>query len=174
MPRLNTSAAEGPKINLLYADPGHEIISPHQVEMSKLETIAIGAGTQLAKISSSMLVKYGTHASLIEAKTMRFIAEHTSIPIPNLYAAYVYGPLNRDADDTGSLYDTYIFMEFIEGDNLEKSWNNYDGAAKRQIAAQLKEYIEQLRHIPAANYIGSVDRGPVTDMILEWSSPDKG
>lgn len=103
MPRLNDSAAEGPKINVLYADPEHEIISPHQVEMSKLETIAISGGAQLAKISSSMLVKYGTHASLIEAKTMRFIAEHTSIPIPKLYAAYLYGPLNRDIDDTGTL-----------------------------------------------------------------------
>lgn len=65
-------------------------------------------------------------------------------------------------------------MEFIEGHNLETSWNNYDPAAKRQIAAQLKEYIEQLRSIPAADYIGSVDRGPVTDIILEWSSPIKG
>jgi hypothetical protein len=174
MPELSDSTTEGPKINVLYVAPGHEVISPDQVEMSKLETVAIGAGTQLARLSSSMLVKYGTHASLIEAKTIRFVAEHTSIPVPKLYAAYAYGPLDRDIDDAGSLYDTYIFMEFIEGDTLEKSWNSYDSTAKLQIAADLKEYIEQLRSLLSTNYIGSVDRGPVTDVILEWSTSDKG
>lgn len=159
---------------MLYVAPGHEVISPDEVEKSKLETVAIGAGTQLARISSSLLVKYGTHASLIEAKSMRFVAEHTSIPVPKLYAAYAYGPLDRDTDDYGSLYDTYIFMEFIEGDTLEKSWNSFDSTAKLQIAADLKGYIGQLRSLLPANYIGSVDHGPVTDVILEWSTSDKG
>lgn len=49
----------------------HQIKSIHQ----KSETVAVGAGTLLLKISPTVLVKYGTHASLIEAKTMAFIAE---------------------------------------------------------------------------------------------------
>ena len=86
--------------------------------------MATGAGTQLAKISRSMLVKYGSHASLIEAKNMLYVAERTSIPVPRLFAAYAYGPIDRDVDDFGSVYDTYMFIEFIEGEDLGKSWEN--------------------------------------------------
>lgn len=174
MPELYDSMPADPKINVLYVAPGQEIISPEQVEASKLEVIAVGAGTQLAKISPSMLVKYGSHASLIEAKTMLFIAERTSIPIPRLYASYVYGPLDRDVDDFGSVYDTYIFMEFIEGEDLEKSWERYNTIEKQQLSVDLKKYMTELRSIPPANYIGSVHGGPVTDVILEWSTTSKG
>jgi len=163
-----------PKINVLYVAPGHDIIRPAEVEATKLETVAMGAGTQLARISSTMLVKYGTHASLIEAKTMSFVAQQTSLPIPKLYAAYTYGPFDRDIDDFGSLYDTYIFMDFIEGETLEKAWSTYDSIAKLQIASELRGYMEELRSMPMANYIGSVDRGPLTDMLLEWTSTSQG
>lgn len=121
-----------------------------------------------------MLVKYGTHVSLIEAKTMSFVAERTQIPIPKLYAAYAYGPLDRDVGDYGSVYDTYIFMEFIEGEDLEKSWDKCSSTEKLQISADLKRYMVELRSIPAANYIGSVHGGPVTDIMLEWSTTLKG
>lgn len=121
-----------------------------------------------------MLIKYGSHASLIEAMTMSFIAQHTSLPLPKLYAAYSYGPLDRDVDDFGGLYDTYIFMDFVEGETPEKAWDNYNSATKFQIPSELRGYIEQLRTVPVADYIGSVDRGPVTDMILEWASSSKG
>ncbi|CAE7208000.1 hypothetical protein PTNB85_09316 [Pyrenophora teres f. teres] len=72
-------------------------------------------------MSPSMLVEYGTHASLIEAKNMLYVAERTSIPVSRLFAAYAYGPLDRDVDNFRSVYDTYIFMEFIEGEDLGKS-----------------------------------------------------
>lgn len=82
MPELYSSMPTSPRINVLYVAPGQEIIGPEQVESSRLELIATRAGTQLARISPSMLVKYGSHASLIEAKTMLFVAEQTSLPIP--------------------------------------------------------------------------------------------
>ncbi|KAF2280389.1 phosphotransferase enzyme family protein [Westerdykella ornata] len=174
MPELYDSMPADPKINVLYVAPGHDIISPEQVEASKLKVITVGAGTQLAKISPSMLVKYGSHASLIEAKTMSFVRERTSIPVPRLYAAYAYGPLDRDVDDFGSVYDTYIFMEFIEGEDLEKSWGRYNTIEKQQLSVDLKKYLAELRSIPPANYIGSVNGGPVTDIILEWSTTSRG
>jgi len=174
MPELYDSMATSPKMNVLYLAPGLDIISPAQFEASNPEVIATGAGTQLAKISPSMLVKYGSHASLIEAKTMLFVAEHTSIPVPKLYAAYAYGPLNRDVDDFGSVYDTYIFMEYIEGEDLEKSWDSCNTIEKQQISADLQKYMTELRSIPTANYVGSVYGGPVTDIILEWSTTSKG
>ncbi|KAF1951119.1 phosphotransferase enzyme family protein [Byssothecium circinans] len=174
MPELYASMATSPKIHVLYLAPGSEIISPEQFNASNPEVLATGAGALLAKISPSMLVKYGTHASLIEAKTMLFVAEKTSIPVPKLYAAYSYGPLDRDVSDWGSVYDTYIFMEFIEGEDLEKSWKNCNDVEKQQISADLKKYMTELRSIPGADYVGSVHGGPVTDIILEWSTTIKG
>jgi hypothetical protein len=172
MPELYDSMPIEPKINLLYLAPGQEIISPEQVEASQLEVID---GTMLKKISPSMVVKYGSHASLIEAKTMLFVAERTSIPVPKLYAAYAYGPLlDRDFDDHGTLYDTYIFMEFIEGEDLEKSWERYSTVEKQQLSVELEKCITELRSISPANYIGSVHGGPVTDLIFEWSTTSRG
>ena len=75
-------------------------------------------------MSPSRLVKYGSHASLIEAKNMLYVAERTSIPVQRLFAADAYGPIDRDVDDFGSVYDTYMFIEFIEGEDLGKSWEN--------------------------------------------------
>ncbi|OCK78719.1 phosphotransferase enzyme family protein [Lepidopterella palustris CBS 459.81] len=174
MPELYNSMPTSPRINVFYVAPGLEIISPEQVESSKLELIATGAGTQLARISPSMLVKYGSHVSLIEAKTMLFVAEQTSLPIPQLYAAYAYGPLDRDVDDFGSVYDTYIFMEFIEGEDLEKSWERCNAIEKQKLSVDLKNYMTELRSIPVPTYIGSIHGRPVTDVILEWSTISKG
>lgn len=174
MPELYDSMPTSPKVNIFYVAPGTEVISPAQVEASRLELVAIGAGTRLAKISPSVLVKYGSHASLIEAKTMLFVAERTSIPVPKLLAAYAYGPLDRDIRDFGSVYDTYIFMDFIEGEDLEKAWGNLDSTEKQLLSMDLKKYMTELRSLSGGNYIGSVDGGPVTDIILEWSTTSKG
>jgi hypothetical protein len=174
MPELYTAMPSNPQINVLYLAPGQEIISPDQLRALNPEILATGAGTQLAKISTSMLVKYGTHASLIEAKSMLYVAEETSVPVPRLFAAYAYGPLDRDVEDFGSVYDTYIFMEFIDGEDLGKSWGRYTSTEKQIISTDLERHLTELRSLPAAGYIGSVHQGPVTDVILEWSTTSKG
>jgi hypothetical protein len=122
MPKLYSPMPSSPRINVLYLAPGQEIISPEQLRTLDTETIATGRGTRLAKVSPSMLVKYGTHASLIEAKNMLYVTENTSIPITRLFAAYAYGHLDGDLDDFGTVYDTYIFMEFVECEDLGKPW----------------------------------------------------
>lgn len=174
MPELYSAMPSSPQINLLYLAPGQEIISPDQLRASNPEILATGSGTQLAKMSPSMLVKYGTHASLVEAKNMLYVAERTSVPVPRLFAAYAYGPLDRDVDDFGSVYDTYIFREFIEGEDLGRSWGKYTSTEKQIISADLKKHVTELRSLPVADYIGSVHEGPVTDVILEWSTTSRG
>lgn len=170
MPELYNPMPSSPQINVLYLAPGQEIISPEQFEASNPEKVATG----VAKISPTMVVKYGTHVSLIEAKNMLYVAEHTSIPVPTLYAAYAYGPLDRDVGDYGSVYDTYLFMEFVEGENLAKAWGKCTSTEKQMISTDLKKHMTELRSLPAAGYIGSVHEGPVTDIILEWSTTSKG
>ncbi|EHA23978.1 hypothetical protein ASPNIDRAFT_127766 [Aspergillus niger ATCC 1015] len=71
--------------------------------------------------------------------------------------------------DYGSFYDNYIFMSFVEGQSLNKTWETYDSVTKGRVANQLKGYFDELRQIDHSGYIGSVGRGPVADPILEDS-----
>lgn len=99
---------------------------------------------------------------------MLFVAQNTkNVPIPRIYGYYTFGPFNRDVDDYGSLCDTYLFMGFADGTTLWKSWDSYDQAAKANIASQLKNHVAEIRNIPSAPWIGSVDRGAVNDFFLE-------
>lgn len=173
MPQLYSSMLSSPQINVLYLTPGQDIISPEQFRASNPEILATRAGTQLPKMPPSILVRYGTHASLIEANDMLYVAERTSIPIPRLFAAYAYGPLDRDVDDFGSVYDTYI-MEFVEGEYLGKSWRKYTSTEKQMISSDLKKHMTELRSLLPPGYIGSLHEGPVTDIILEWSTTSRG
>lgn len=38
--------------------------------------------------------------------------------MPEVFAYYTHGPIDRDPNDFGGLYDTYIFMSFIPGETL--------------------------------------------------------
>ena len=174
MPELYSSMPFSPQINVLYLAPGQEIISPEQLNALNPERLDTEASAEIAKISPSMVVKYGAHVSLIEAKIMLYVAENTSIPVPKLFAAHAYGPLNRDVCDHGSVYDTYIFMEYIQGEDLGKSWDKSTSSEKQKISADLKKYMTELRSLPAPGYVGSVHEGPVTDIILEWSTTRRG
>jgi len=52
---------------------------------------------------------------------MKFIGRDYADPInpPNI-CLYTYGPIERDIDDYGSSFDTYIFMDFVEGQDLDR------------------------------------------------------
>ncbi|RMZ89672.1 hypothetical protein DV736_g3119, partial [Chaetothyriales sp. CBS 134916] len=104
---------------------------------------------------------------------MLFLAENTTIPIPKIHSVYLYGPVKRTLDDE-VLYNVYIFMDFIEGQTMEKQWDRYDTETKSEITTEMKAYMDQLHSIPSEGYIGSVDRGPVTDILLEWTWPTRG
>ncbi|OJZ90526.1 hypothetical protein ASPFODRAFT_56812 [Aspergillus luchuensis CBS 106.47] len=123
------SVGSGPQVNILYSSPGFAIV----------------------KISPEVVVKFGSHVTLHEAKSMVFVGQNTeTVPVPKIFAYYSYGPIDRDIEDYGSYYDNYIFMSYVEGQRLDK----------------LKGYLDELRQIEHRNYIGSVDRGPLPDPIL--------
>jgi hypothetical protein len=147
-----------PQINILYLAPGHKLITPDQASASNPKIIAGGSGILKAKVSPTMLAEYGGHASLIEAENMLYVAENTLIPVPKLFAAYAYGPIDRDIE-----YNVYIFEEFIEGEDAEK----------QIISADLNKLVTELRSLPAADYIGSVNEGLVTDVLLEYCTTYK-
>ena len=65
-------------------------------------------------------------------------------------------------------------MKFIQGEDLAKSWENCTSTEKQMLSTDLKKHKTELRSLPAASYIGSVHDGPVTDVILEWSTTSRG
>jgi hypothetical protein len=65
------------------------------------------------------------------------------------------------------VYDVYIFEEFIDGEDLGKSLGKHTAAEKEMISADLEKYMTELQSLQEPGYIGSVDEGPVTDILLE-------
>ncbi|PLB47575.1 kinase-like protein [Aspergillus steynii IBT 23096] len=160
----------GPRMNIMFSAPDFTVPSPDSVNemVTNDNTIFHWGGVRIARISPEMVVKFGSHVTLAEAKNMMFVKQNTeTLPVPNVFAYYTYGPIDRDVLDYGSLFDTYMFMSYVEGQSLDKAWETYDEETKFHVTNQLKGYIRELRSIPSGNYIGSADSGPVTDPILE-------
>lgn len=128
------------------------------------------AGITVARISPTVVVKFGPRVAVTEAKSMIYVAQNSmKVPVPEVFAYCTYGPINRDVEDYGSLFDTYIFMSFVDGQPLDTVWDAYDQPTKTHVASQLKEYMDDLRSMGNTSYIGSVDHGPVVDPILATS-----
>ncbi len=49
-----------------------------------------------------------------------------------------------------------ILMEYVDGRPLDEAWGSYDEVEKENINAQLKQYLDEVRKIPAT-FVGSVD-----------------
>lgn len=106
-------------------------------------------GRKVARYGSKVL-KSGRNLRLSEADAMRYIATHTSIPVPRIL----------DASTDGK--HTSITMEYIEGTRLDKIWNSLPENQKKDIAAQINDYLFQLRGL-TGRYIGGTNRAPAID-----------
>ena len=167
---IGRKVASGPQINTLYSTSDFSAPNPECVrgKVNTRNIIFNWGGVKIAKISPEVVVKFGSHVTINEAKNMVFVGKHTcNVPVPKIFACYSYCPICRDLDDYGSLYDTYIFMSFVGGQCLDEVWESYDETTKSRVTSQLKGHFHELRNINNSNYIGSVDLGPVTDPILE-------
>lgn len=158
-----------------YTSPGFNVLHPDTVREAcqHPSNLIFCQGVTIAKVSPEVVVKFGAHVNTVEAKNMIHVTENSSVPIPKVFAYYTYGPIDRDIGDYGSLYDTYIFMSFIDGETLDRAWGTLDATSKSRISGQLANYIQEIRDMNNVDYIGSIDNGPVTDHSLS-SSLDKG
>lgn len=107
-------------------------------------------------LSGNKCVKYGRSTHLSEASTMRFVGEHTSIPVPRVHRAF---------ERKGC---TYIVMDRIQGESLSAGWFERSGKSRAILLAQLKDYIEELRRVvpPQGTVIANVDGGMLYDPRL--------
>ncbi|APA08872.1 hypothetical protein sscle_04g036420 [Sclerotinia sclerotiorum 1980 UF-70] len=106
-------------------------------------------GRKVARYGNKVL-KSGRNLRLSEADAMRYIATHTSIPVPRVLDAVTDGKL------------TSITMEYIEGDRLDKIWNSLAEEQKTTIVSQIHNYLTQLRNL-TGKYIGGINRTPAID-----------
>jgi hypothetical protein len=78
--------------------------------------------------------------------------------------------LSTEMFDYGSVYDVYIFDKRRFGEVVGK----HTAPEKQMISADLKKHMLELHCLPAPRYIGSVDEGPVTGVLLDWCTTNKG
>ncbi|KAI1194614.1 kinase-like domain-containing protein [Nemania serpens] len=103
-----------------------------------------------------MCIKLKPYDNLAEANAMRFVAEHTSIPVPKVYCAFAYKNV------------TYTVMSKINGRMARDGWIYRTEQSKQKILSQLREMIAELRSVspPEGTNVGGVDNGPFYDCRL--------
>lgn len=89
----------------------------------------------VVQLSEHFIVKKGLSVHLTEATTMRFVAEHTSLPVPRVYCSFVHK--NR----------AYIVMERIKGKTIAEAWPELSTESRRRVLKQLKDMVDELRSV---------------------------
>ncbi|TFY81539.1 hypothetical protein EWM64_g2469 [Hericium alpestre] len=111
-------------------------------------------------ITKNIIYKPGDAATLrSEAAAMRYIAKHTSIPVPRVYGMWT------ENESEGSL-----LMGRCPGKQLRLVWGKLTDAQRQRIREQLRDYLAQLRALPPPRpgWIGSASGGPCYDQRLSY------
>ncbi|KAJ0163445.1 hypothetical protein CTA2_2990 [Colletotrichum tanaceti] len=104
----------------------------------------------------NICIKVKPGASLAEANAIRFVARHTSIPVPKVYCAFVH---------KGA---TYLVMSKMRGRVAWYGWQTRTEESKSIILDQLRQMVSELRSVPPpeGTCVGDVDGGPFYDCRL--------
>lgn len=109
------------------------------------------------RLSKTTVVKQGVPAELhLEAQATRYVALHTSIPVPTVYDVW-----------TGRDGQGYLAMEYKEGEVIQRRWRGLSHSQKTSVMCALSSYVEQLRALPQPcpqGWIGSPPRGTLFDL----------
>jgi aminoglycoside phosphotransferase len=108
----------------------------------------------LKRFGPSIIVKYGRFVHLAEVEALTFAASHTSIPVPSVLASYPAGDCHC------------IVMQNIPGVPLSQAWDSLSSGDRVVIQRELRGYIQDLRHVMAERWIGSVGKTPCRDLIF--------
>ena len=88
-----------------------------------------------------MLVKSSHMSMELEAQTMRFVREHTTIPVPEVHLVFKYE------------HKTFLVMEYVSGGDLQHLWPSFGESDKRAVLSQVQQYLRELRDIKPASQI---------------------
>ncbi|KAF4547528.1 Hypothetical protein D9617_40g012670 [Elsinoe fawcettii] len=87
----------------------------------------------IVKVSARRVIKGPCHAS--EAEAMQFIQANTAIPLPRMHRAYHFG------------HQSYLEMELIEGEDLEKAWGKLSSDQKSEAVQVVVSFVSQMRQL---------------------------
>ncbi|KAF2245043.1 kinase-like protein [Trematosphaeria pertusa] len=115
-------------------------------------------------ISKHKILKTGYSVHLTEAATMKYVSEHTSIPVPKVHCSFLHK--NR----------AYVIMERIQGEDLASAWKNLSKESLQKIFSQLKDMIQELRALepPPGTGVESCVGGSLYDSRLPHGTPRFG
>lgn len=104
-------------------------------------------------LTDGLCVKYERRVHLSEASTMRFISQHTSIPVPKVICAFTRSGR------------TYIVMERIKGDIIGRGWAKRSEDSKAKLLSQLAGMVREMRDLEPSQgmRVASVDGGSLFD-----------
>lgn len=110
--------------------------------------------------------------NLMEAWTMLYLRNTTSIPVPTVYAILT----NK------SNKHNIIIMEYIPHQSLDKAWSSLTAGEKEDTAKQLATYFAELRTLPSLGFFGrslppefgNLDKGPLPDFLFTPFAREKG
>ncbi|KAI1771437.1 kinase-like domain-containing protein [Hypoxylon cercidicola] len=106
-----------------------------------------------------LVVKYGSVITIAEAQCLWYFNQHMkdAVPTPELFGW---------CQDDG---ETFIYMEFVDGDTLEDAWPSLSSEDQDLICGQLRTCVEawrSLRQETEPYYIGHIGRQGVGDIIF--------
>ncbi|MCJ1256472.1 hypothetical protein MMC24_004293 [Lignoscripta atroalba] len=101
------------------------------------------AYTRIARISSPVVVKYGSEVHLWETRTMKYVAEMTSVRLPKVFDAWE----SQVAQTQEESSVTYIVMEYVQGDLVADIWPALSLERRSEIHQQIYDMIQELQRV---------------------------
>jgi thiamine kinase-like enzyme len=115
-------------------------------------------------ISKHLVIKAGSYVHLVEASTMLYVAENTSIPVPKVFCSFLHKGrgLHR--------------MERIQGEVITAAWKNLSKKSREKIFRQLKQSIDELRALKPTDgtIVASCVGGSVREARIPRAHPRMG
>ncbi|KAK5937719.1 hypothetical protein PMZ80_009848 [Knufia obscura] len=112
----------------------------------------------IIRLTPTKCVKLGSYRDLAEARTMQFIAQHTSVPVPKVHCAFT-----RKGQ-------TYIVMQYVKGQMAATTWKTLSEESRTKVLRQLKKMVDEMRALhPTNSHIANVDGGSLCDCRLPTS-----
>ncbi|OAX77473.1 hypothetical protein ACJ72_08229 [Emergomyces africanus] len=121
-------------------------------DFSQSDRLGSDEFVHIYRFEERKIAKLCMPAQVTQAETMQFVRKNTSLPVPEVYDAYVDESSNRGI----------IVMEYVEGNILRDVWDDLTGEQQSSIANQLKAYIRELQSLKGI-FIGPVDGSPCYD-----------
>ncbi|QKX59502.1 uncharacterized protein TRUGW13939_06636 [Talaromyces rugulosus] len=118
-------------------------------------TIWQNGRVKIVRIADNAVVKYGYDVKLREARAMAFVAQHTTIRLPQLFDAWME---HGDKDLDGETEICFIVMSYIDGRLLDEIWPELDDVHRDDIQQQLHYFICELRQTES-EYPGPIGGG---------------